>query len=308
MNTTQKLLLAFLCLITFSCQKEKKQDKQPLLSLEIIDSIRIEYTGLLDLMDVDPLRKRALLHDRQRGVVLLTDFDGNHLLELDKQGDDKGSYGQFLWSTAQIRENDHIYLVSHKGFFEFDAAGNLSWHKPFSEAVPFFGGRAAADSELMEHEGVFFQKGLVAWGEYNKTDEEYYDQFQLLVKFDPEKGTAERIIHLEAESPFQTTGKAYEISEMSPSFTVLEDKLLVIAGTDPHLNVYDIHPPHLLLDRRPISYPDYNMGEGIERGRQTPNPLLMMNRPEERIRLKYTEITCSPHSIKAMMLPTGTGI
>lgn len=272
MNTTQKIALFFPCIIALSCQQEKEQDTQS-LSLEIIDSIRVEYAGLLDLMDVDPAQERVLLHDRQRSIVLMTDFEGNHVLRLDKQGDDKGSYGQYLWSTAHIKENDRISLVSHKGFFEFDAEGNLAWYKPFKEAVPFFAGRAAADSELMEHEGIFFQKGLVARGEYNKTDDEYYDQFQLLVKFDPEKGAAERIIHLEEESPFRTTGKAYEISEMNPSFTILADKLLVIAGTDPHLNVYDIQPPHQLLERNPIAYPDYNAGQGIDRAKADPKSI-----------------------------------
>ncbi|MDN3688715.1 hypothetical protein [Cyclobacterium jeungdonense] len=259
-------------LLAFSCQQEKKEDT-PSFSLEIIDSIRVEYAGLLDLMDADPARKRVLLHDRQRGIILLTDFEGNHVLKLDKQGDDKGSYGGYLWSPARIKDNDHISLVSHMGFFEFDAEGKLASHRKFQEDVPFFGGRAAADSELMEHEGIFYQKGLVARGQYNKTQDEYYDQFQLLVKFDPEKGSAERIIHLEEESPFRTSGKAFEIPEMSPSFTILEDKLLVIAGTDPHLNVYDIKAPHRLLERKPIAYPDYNAGQGIERTRADPKSI-----------------------------------
>ncbi|MBD3627568.1 hypothetical protein [Cyclobacterium sp.] len=266
------LFIIFLSLVALSCQQEVKQDS-PALSLVITDSIRVEYPGLLDLMDLDPVRERVLLHDPQRGVMLLTDFEGNHLLNLDKRGDEKGSYGRFLWSTAKIQADDHISLVSHMGFFEFDAQGELANHRKFQEDVPFFAGRAAADSELMEHEGIFYQKGLVARGEYNKTDDAYYDQFQLLVKFDPEKGTAKRIIHLEEDSPFRTTGKAFEIPEMNPSFTIHDDKLLVIAGTDPHLNIYDIKPPHQLLERKPIAYPNYNTGEGIERARADPNSI-----------------------------------
>ncbi|SHN25630.1 hypothetical protein SAMN04488057_11444 [Cyclobacterium lianum] len=264
-------------LLALSCQqqqnKQEEQTEGTSLSLVITDSIRIDYPGLLDLMDVDPSRERVLLYDRQRGIILLTDFDGNHLLSLDKQGDEKGSYGLYLWSTAKIKEDDRIFLISQKGFFEFDARGELAYHMAFQDEVPFFSGRAAADAELIEHEGIFFQKGLVAWGEYNKTQDEYYDQFQLLVKFDPKKRTAERIIHLEAESPFRSSGKAFEILDMSPTFTVLDDKLLVIAGTDPHLNVYDIHPPHQLLERNPIAYPNYRIGQGTERAEADPKSI-----------------------------------
>lgn len=101
--------------------------------------------------------------------------------------------------------------------------GNLVKQQPFQNEVTFFAGPAAADSELLDHDEIFFQKGLVAWGEYNKTQDEYYDQFQLIAKFDPEKDSAERIINLEETSPFRTSGRSYEISEMNPCFAILDD-------------------------------------------------------------------------------------
>ena len=264
------IFFAIISYFHLSCEQETTTTK---LSLEITDSIRIDYIGLLDFMDIRPNIKRVLLHDRQRGIILMTDFNGNHLLNMDKGGDQKGSYGRFLWSTANIKRNEHISLVSPKGFFEFDSKGNLVKHKSFEEEVPFFAGRAAADSELMEHNGILFQKGIVAWGEYNKTQDEYYDQFQLLVKFDPERRTAERIINLEENSPYRSSGRSYEISEMNPSFDILGDKLLVIAGTAPYLNFYDINSPHKLIDRKRIDYPNYHMGEGEDRSKADPKAI-----------------------------------
>ncbi|WP_154852936.1 hypothetical protein [Cyclobacterium xiamenense] len=272
MTRTQSLALFFGLLLAVACEPQEKEASSS-FALEITDSIRVDYPGLLDLMDVDPAQKRVLLHDRQRGTILLTDFEGNQVLTLNKQGDDKGSYGQYLWSPARIETDGSIFLISHKGFFTFDSAGNLAEYRPFEEAVPFFGGRAAADSELLEHEGIFYQKGLVARGAYNKTNDEYYEQFQLLVKFDPEKGSAERIIHLEEESSFRSSGKAFEVPEMNPSFTILEDKLLVVAGTDPYLNAYAIQPPHRLLFRKSIAYPEYSAGQGVERAKADPRSI-----------------------------------
>lgn len=225
MKSSQNPILLFIgafSLIAFSCQNQQKESPEH-LSVEITDSIRVDYAGLLNLMDVQPSQERILLYDPQRGTILMTDFNGKQLLTLDKRGDQKDSYGRYLWSTAKIKEDDHISLVSHKGFFEFDAEGNLVKQQPFQDEVPFFAGPAAADSELLEHEGILLQKGLVARGEYNKTQDEYYDQFQLIVKFDPEKGSAERIVNLEETSPFRTTGRAYEISEMNPCFAILDD-------------------------------------------------------------------------------------
>ena len=263
--------ITILSLVLFSCEQEKAVTTK--LSLAITDSIRIDYLGLLDFMDIQPKSERILFHDRQRGIILMTDFKGNQLLKMEKGGDQKDSYGGFLYSAAKIKENDHISLVSQNGFFEYDAKGNLISHQAFSEDPPLLAGRAAADTELMEHNGLLFQKGLVAWGKYNKTEDEYYNQFQLLVKFDPENGTAERIINLEENRPFRSTGRAYEISEMNPSLTILDDKLLVIAGTDPYLNFYDINSPHQLLNRKRIDYPNYQIGEGTDRSKADPKAL-----------------------------------
>jgi len=60
---------------------------------------------------------------------------------------------------------------------------------------------------------------------------------------------------------------------MNPCFAILDDKLLVIAGTDPHLNVYDIKTPHQLLDRKPIAYPNYQMGDGEDRALADPKSI-----------------------------------
>ncbi len=275
MNFTSSSKIIIACLyfgVLLSCESQKeKQTAQ--FQLEITDSVKIAYPGLLNLMDIRPANERILLHDFQRGLILMTDFNGDILLELDKSGDQKGSYGNYLWSPASVDNNDHISLVSFNGFFEFDAKGNLVENRPFEETLPSFSGRASADSEIIEHEGLFYQKGLVAWGKYNKTDDEYYEQFQLLVKFDPDKGTAERIINLEPESLFRTTGRAYEIPEMLPSFCILDDELLVIAGTDPYLNIYEATSPHRLLERKRIEFEDYHAGEGKERAIADPKSI-----------------------------------
>ncbi|GAB2991597.1 hypothetical protein GCM10027284_05230 [Cyclobacterium sediminis] len=265
------LSFAIFSLFLISCEKEKAATTK--LSLAITDSIRIDYLGLLDFMDIQPKSERILFHDRQRGIILMTDFKGNLLLRMEKGGDQKDSYGGFLYSAAKIKDREDISLVSQNGFFEYDANGNLISHRAFSKDPPLLAGRAAADTELMEHKGLFYQKGLVAWGKYNKTEDEYYNQFQLLVKFDPEKGTAERIINLEEDSPFRSTGRAYEISEMNPSLTILGDQLLVIAGTDPYLNFYDIDSSHQLLNRKRIAYPNYHMGEGADRSKADPKAI-----------------------------------
>ena len=152
--------ITILSLVLFSCEQEKAVTTK--LSLAITDSIRIDYLGLLDFMDIQPKSERILFHDRQRGIILMTDFKGNQLLKMEKGGDQKDSYGGFLYSAAKIKESDHISLVSQNGFFEYDAKGNLISHQAFSEDPPLLAGRAAADTEFMEHNGLLFQKGLVA--------------------------------------------------------------------------------------------------------------------------------------------------
>ncbi|WP_158859158.1 hypothetical protein [Lunatibacter salilacus] len=252
------------CLILLSCNASQQQTADSSFTLLVNDSIQVNYVGMLDLMDIAPNQERILFHNMQNGVILLTDFEGNHLQEMEKRGDSKDSYGPYPWLPARFLENGNFFMIGLKGYQEFFPNGELVKQIPYQTTdVPNLGGRAAADNEFAMHEDIVIIRAITAWGEFNKAEPEYYDSFLQLAKISPQEGKFERFLHLEQESLFKN-GRAYDVTEMMPSFTTHSNKLYVISGTDPHLNIYDINEGFKRINRKPIAYLNYYAGEGKE--------------------------------------------
>lgn len=251
-------------LILLSCNSPQETASNNSFSLLVKDSIQVDYVGMLDLMDIAPSQERILFHNMQNGVILLTDFQGNHLHEMEKRGDSKDSYGPYPWLPARFLENGNFFMIGLKGYLEFYPNGELVKQIPYqSTDVPNLGGRAAADNEFSMHGDNVLIRAITPWGEFNKAEAEYYDNFLQLAKISPQEGKFERFLHLEQESLFKN-GRAYDVTEMMPSFTTHGNKLYVISGTDAHLNIYDINDGFKRVDRKQIAYPNYNPGEGKE--------------------------------------------
>lgn len=251
-------------LISLSCNSPQEQASDSSFSLLVKDSIQVDYVGMLDLMDIAPSQERILFHNMQNGVILLTDFDGNHLHEMEKRGDSKDSYGPYPWLPARFLENGNFFMIGLKGYLEFYPNGELVKQIPYQSVdVPNLGGRAAADNEFAIHEDFILIRAIVPRGEFTKIEPEYYNNFLQLAKISPQEGKFERFLHLEQESLFKN-GRAYDVTEMMPSFTTHGDKLYVISGTDPHLNIYQINEGFKRVYRTPIAYPVYNPGQGKE--------------------------------------------
>lgn len=255
------ILLMFLM---FSCGKSSESvedNNQPPLSLLVKDTIQVDYAGMLSLQDIDTEQERLLLYDQQRQIFLVTDFNGTVLNQIDKGEDTKGSYS-FLLGPARFHDYDHLFIIERNGMMRFNFGGELVSHVPFSnEDPPRFSGRAMFAEEFLPYEGRYLGKGVFGRGEFGKNEREYYDEFLLLSWFNPEDGRFERFLRLQPESLFKN-GKAYEVTEMMPSYALLNDTIYVIVGTDPYLEVYAAQEPYPLISRKKLNYEPYYPSEG----------------------------------------------
>lgn len=255
-------LLGFTIAGLLGCSGPSKNETTLIAHFQVEDSIRINYEGMLDLMDIDPTRNRVLLHDPQRGVILLTDFSGTHLETMEKRGDSRDSYGSFPWTPAKFLENGHFFLIGAKGYQEFEPDGRLIRGVPFaSKEIPGFSGRAAADNPVARFGSEYIIRGITAWGEFTKAEPAYYDNFQLLAKINPEQGTVERFLHLSQESLFKN-GRAYDVTEIIPSFALRGDTLYIAVGTDPNLYLYHLDDTSAPIAVHNMEHTSFNPGQG----------------------------------------------
>ncbi|WP_339875443.1 hypothetical protein [uncultured Algoriphagus sp.] len=263
-----KLISALIILLAFSffaCESPSSSSETEVsnLNLEITDSIRIDYIGKLNLMDVNPDFKMILLFDPQKMKFVSTDFEGKILGEFSKNRDAPDGFGSYPMAAGRFNENKNIQVVSMFGIFEYDLEGNLlnSAKIPRDEILPF-SGRADAKREIKFVNDKILLAGSIARGEYNKTQPEFYDTYLQLVWADPKTTTFEQFLSLDSASIFQNN-MSHEPSTLSTSFDVVNDQLYVISGIDPFLNIYEIEPPYSKLKRIPLELTDYklNMGE-----------------------------------------------
>lgn len=290
MAHSKVLFVLLIGLLIVSCGKkydEAALKDNPSLSLIVKDSIKVDYAGLLNLQDVDTENERLLLYDRQRNIFLITDHNGSALHQFSKNDDEKGGFS-FLLGPAMFHTDGQIRLIAMNGIISYDLHGNLSSHIPYSnEDPPGFSGRPMFAEEFEEYDGKLLGKGVVARGEYGKNEKEFYDQFLLLSWFDPASGKYERIINLEEESLFKN-GRAYEVTEMMPVYTIFRDKIFLVAGGDPYLNVYQAKSPHQLISRTKLSYSPFYVSDGQDMNAADPKAIQSIESSGNTLNLKAT--------------------
>ena len=273
-----KLISALIILLAFSffaCESpsSSSETEGSNLNLEITDSIRIEYIGRLNLMDVNPDFKMILLFDPQKMKFVSTDFEGKILGEFSKNRDAPDGFGSYPMAAGRFNENKNIQVVSMFGIFEYDLEGNLlnSAKIPRDEILPF-SGRADAKLEIKFVNDKILLAGSIPHGDYNKTQPEFYDTYLQLVWADPKTGTFEQFLSLDSASIFQNN-MSHEPSTLSTSFDVVNDQLYVISGIDPFLNIYEIEPPYSKLKRIPLELTDYKLNVGEDPKKANPRAI-----------------------------------
>ncbi len=112
--------LALFILLTIACASpnSNRTDENPNYQLAIADSIRVDYIGKLNLMDVNPEFKKILFFDPQNMKFVSTDFEGNILGEFSKDRDAPDGFGFYPMAAGRFNSSQNIQVVSSSGIFE----------------------------------------------------------------------------------------------------------------------------------------------------------------------------------------------
>lgn len=124
------LTFSIASLLHISCSGPNSQSKvsssnRESYGLEILDSLVVDYIGMMAWSHISPDGNNFLAIDQQKSDILLIGKNGEIRTILNKTGDQPDAIGLNLAARPQFRNDAEIALLGSKGLFIFGFDGNL---------------------------------------------------------------------------------------------------------------------------------------------------------------------------------------
>lgn len=211
--------------------------------LEILDSLVVDYIGLLSWSHISPDGQKFLAMDLQKSDVLLIDNEGQILQTLNKSGDQPESVGPNLMGRPQFRNDTEIAFLGTKGLFLFDLRGNLKQQlKPdFNPIMNFI----ILNADVFQFRDPNFALALMAG---RNTEGSGFYESTVGTKFeviDLNSGKYSGIIPFPENSRFKTS-EIFPVTNTVPLLRTTKEGLYIAFKNDPKIFFYkweDLNSP-----------------------------------------------------------------
>jgi hypothetical protein len=230
------------------------------VTLEKLDSIKVDFLGNPIVHDIHPDSKTVLFLDDgpYAQTIILAKFDGTIVDSFSKFGDIPDSYGVLL-SSIRFLDGNSFLVYGYNGFMVYDFEGNLKSQKKLGDfKVPStqwvnmgFG------MEKLDNRYVYINQ------EKPPVNSQEYKKFRLMTWLNPESGEKEPFIEFPESSVFRN-GNYFFLKSWFPVYTLEEDRIHVVFGSDPVIYEFEIQPPYSLLSTLPMNLPNYRQFKGSE--------------------------------------------
>mgnify|MGYP000164768059 CR=1 FL=1 len=269
MRSSISLLALFIFFISCSESARKQEISAEDLNLVKVDSIQVDYLGLLNLMDVHPGSGKLLLFNMQKSLFVLANNEGKVEQEFSKQGG-PDSYGSFPLGAGKFSKDGKTFtIISNQGVYSYDLEGNLvHGGRHQVSQLPAFSGRMAADMEFFWVGDKILSVGH-GRGAYPNNTNDFYEHYRALVWFDTLERQVEQFMPLDENSVFRN-GKAHDLSHMTPKLAVNQERIYWVHGVEPVLAIHELKPPYEQIRRVALEIPDYTFNEGMDFNKADP--------------------------------------
>jgi hypothetical protein len=239
--------------MTFSaCSGEQMEQgveqKNEFFSLQIVDSLQIDYLGQLYMVDQNS-KGQFLLQDPQRNSFMVADEKGNIINEFVINEDDK-DYPGISFESPAFYKDDQIVFNAAKGLHFFDFNGTLQFKtdEPLESSVFIsrLGTKALFEINWGGRNFLLTNRLGFLGGDPNSQD--FYDSFRALNRFNPETQAMEAFVPLAQESIFQD-GKYHSSSRLLNRFDIEGQQIALVYAKDPHAYLYEMSGDSLILKK-----------------------------------------------------------
>ncbi|SHO63463.1 hypothetical protein [Algoriphagus zhangzhouensis] len=261
---------ATLLILLFSCgtSDQKTETSADLsLSLELADSLDLDFLGSPVLASCNPEGTRLAFFDYPSKKIIVSDGSGEILDTLSKQGDTPDAYG-FMIDLPVIYGKDKLIQVGMNGIFIYTQKGEMlkKIKHPEDMGRAVFASRTGKTSKIIELNGspYLLMNSVRTRGTFAGA-QEFYDTYKALELINLETGEAQDFGPFEEGSLF-LNGKGFIQSDYFPSYAENKSKLYLSHGGEPKLWIYDFSPSMTSLDTAlSLDIPGLFPIEGVER-------------------------------------------
>jgi hypothetical protein len=275
-----KLLVVLAIAFSFSCQSgEKEGNTIPnSYSLEIIDSLVVDYLGVLAWADISENGELFLALEWNTDETFLIDNQGKILQKFKNRGDGPETIGGEVFSLPKFVESNSFAVMGRKGIYVFDLHGKLK-----RLISPEFDVSLALYPYGAENLLVVGENEFLAWLPGRSLGEFYYDRrdgTKLEWFGNEQKG----VIPTPANSRF-SADKAYPLPGESPKFRSNQNIIYFAFQNEPIIYQYKadletFHPESISL---PLT--DFQLSKGKDWKEVNPHEIQLTTRD-----LHYGEI------------------
>lgn len=267
----KQILYIIILIVCLSCTKKGNRSHIPeTLTIEKSDSIRIDFLGDLNFMDINTSYNRVLFYSYQKREFLTTDLDGNILTSFVL--DEGLGLGNYPIACAHLIEKGFSF-ISNKGIFNISLDGLIESQNKFNrQTSTSFVARFGTDNTFIEKNGAYYFSAVSTDFDFPRNKKEFYDNFKFLGKFN--KDDQELILDMgfDKNSIFQN-GNAHELSDITPIFRNVKDQLFVINSKEPLINCYHIDNFKIPKKQISLSIPDYQLNTGEDMNSVNPTSI-----------------------------------
>jgi hypothetical protein len=232
------LIIPFITLL-WACGNSSTRENQinagQEFTLEVIDSLVVDYIGLLSWSHISPDGLKFLAMDLQNSEIFIIDNGGQILQMLQKTGDQPESIGPNLIGRPQFRNDDEIALLGIKGLSIFDFQGNLKeqFKSDFSPTMNFI----ILNADIFQFRNPVFAVALL--GGRNTEGSGFYESTEgtKLEGIDLSSGVYSAIIPYPENSRFNTA-ELFPVTNTIPVLRTTKDGLYIGFKNEPKLFFY----------------------------------------------------------------------
>ncbi len=230
----KQLALATTAFGLLSCEQTSDHTNAPSFSLELVDSITVDYLGELTLIDYDGQAEKYLLVDNMGWKYLEVDTHGHILNQNHLRSDGLNAVPNV--SGLGYLNGEATVFTQTDGFYRFrdsTKVGEIPIPYPYRSVVPL-----NPLGIFSEENRIYYQKPWPQTIDLSTNNWDFYKQLYslpLIESLDLATGDTLAAVQLPESSVF-LDGRVHGI--LSPSYTLFGDLLLVSMSYRPEFYVY----------------------------------------------------------------------